>query len=127
MEKQSVNNTQIKSIIGLSWGHFNIDLYSALLVPLYPLFVQKLGINLAIISFIIAFGHLVSSMMQPVFGFVADKLRHRFFMVWGLYSRIYNITTLCVEILKIRGIIVCKKALPHYVWKSLYFFFLLLT
>ena len=50
-----------------------------------------------------------------------------FFMVWGLYSRIYNITTLCVEILKIRGIIVCKKALPHYVWKSLYFFFLLLT
>ena len=84
MENRSVNKNQIKSIIGLSWGHFNIDLYSALLIPLYPLFVQKMGINLAIISFIIAFGHLVSSMMQPVFGFVADKLRHRFFMVWGL-------------------------------------------
>ena len=73
-----------RALLGLSFGHFNVDLYAALLVPLYPLITSKLGINLALISSIIALGHLVSSMMQPVFGFVADKLRHRVFMVWGL-------------------------------------------
>lgn len=75
---------ETRALFGLSFGHFNIDLYAALLVPLYPLITSKLGINLASISAIIALGHLVSSMMQPVFGFVADKLRHRVFMVWGL-------------------------------------------
>ncbi|MBQ7286822.1 MAG: MFS transporter [Candidatus Gastranaerophilales bacterium] len=79
-----------RPVLGLSIGHFNIDLYAALLVPLYPLITTKLGINLALISSIIALGHLVSSMMQPVFGFIADKLRHRVFMVWGLvFSSIF--------------------------------------
>lgn len=75
---------ETRALFGLSFGHFNIDLYAALLVPLYPLITTKLGINLASVSFIIALGHLVSSMMQPVFGFIADKLTHRVFMVWGL-------------------------------------------
>ena len=73
-----------RAILGLSLGHFSIDLYAALLVPLYPIITTKLGINLASISAIIALGHLVSSMMQPLFGFIADKLKHRTFMVWGL-------------------------------------------
>ena len=79
-----------RAILGLSLGHFNIDLYASILVPLYPLITTKLGINLASISAIIALGHLVSSMMQPVFGFISDKLRHRVFMVWGLiFSSIF--------------------------------------
>ena len=73
-----------KAIFGLSFGHFAVDLYAAMLVPLYPMITGKLGINLALISSIIALGHLVSSMLQPVFGYMADKLRHRVFMVWGL-------------------------------------------
>lgn len=79
-----------RTILNLGIGHFTIDLYAALLVPLYPLITSKLGINLASISAIIAFGHLVSSMMQPVFGFISDKLKHRVFMVWGLiFSAIF--------------------------------------
>ncbi|MBQ4647473.1 MAG: MFS transporter [Candidatus Gastranaerophilales bacterium] len=79
-----------RAILGLSLGHFSIDLYAALLVPLYPIITTKLGINLASISAIIALGHLVSSMMQPFFGFIADKLKHRTFMVWGLiFSSIF--------------------------------------
>lgn len=73
-----------RAILGLSFGHFSIDLYAALLVPLYPIITTKLGMNLASISAIIAFGHLVSSMLQPLFGFIADKLKHRTFMIWGL-------------------------------------------
>ncbi len=73
-----------RALIGLSLGHFTLDLYAAILTPLFPLITLKLNINLALIGTIIAFCHLVSSMMQPVFGFFADKMRHRFFMVWGL-------------------------------------------
>ncbi len=81
---KNIFTSQTRALIGLSFGHFNIDLYAAILVPLYPFLTRKLGIDLALISFIIAFGHLISSMMQPVFGFISDKLRHRAFMVWGI-------------------------------------------
>ncbi len=82
--KINIFKKETRALFGLSMGHFTVDLYAAVLVPLYPLFTQKLSINLAIISSIIAFGHLISSMMQPIFGYIADKLRHRIFMAWGL-------------------------------------------
>ena len=78
-----MDNTK-RALLGLSFGHFAVDLYAAVLVPLYPYITTKLGINLALISSFIALGHLTSSMMQPLFGFLADKMRHRVFMVWGL-------------------------------------------
>lgn len=81
---KNIFNKQLRAIFGLSFGHFNVDLYAALLVPLYPMITGKLGINLASISAIIAFGHLTSSLMQPIFGFISDKMKHRVFMVWGL-------------------------------------------
>ncbi len=73
-----------KAILGLSMGHFMVDLYASALIPLYPLLTSNLGIKLSTISLIIACGHLFSSMMQPLFGFFADRMRHRTFMVWGL-------------------------------------------
>lgn len=73
-----------KAIFGLSMGHFMVDLYASALIPLYPFLTSKLGIKLSTISLIIACGHLFSSMMQPLFGFFADRMRHRTFMVWGL-------------------------------------------
>ncbi len=73
-----------RALIGISTGHFSIELYTALLVPLYPIITANLGINLAKISIIIAMGHFVASMLQPYFGFISDKLTHRIFMVWGL-------------------------------------------
>lgn len=79
--QQPVNK---KAITTLSLGHFVVDLYASCLVPLYPFIVDKLGINLATISLIISIGHLASSMMQPLFGFLADKTKHRFFMFWGM-------------------------------------------
>ncbi len=76
--------TNKRAIMGLSMGHFMVDLYASALIPLYPFLTSKLGIKLSTISLIIACGHLFSSMMQPLFGFIADKMRHRTFMVWGL-------------------------------------------
>ena len=73
-----------KAILALSMGHFTADMYASAIIPLYPLITQKLGITLAGISFIISSGHLVSSMMQPLFGFFADKMKKRAFMINGL-------------------------------------------
>ena len=73
-----------QAILGLSMGHFVADLYASAIVPLYPLITQKLGITLAGISLIISTGHLVSSMLQPLFGFFADKMKKRAFMINGL-------------------------------------------
>ena len=84
---------QRRALIGLSLGHFNVDLYASLIVPLYPWITSKLGIDIAKISFIIAFGHLLSSVMQPIFGFVSDKMKNRIFMVWGLV-----LSSLCIPL-----------------------------
>ncbi len=77
-------STDNRALAGISSGHFSIELYTTLLVPLYPIITLNLGINLAKISFIIAIGHFVASMLQPYFGFISDKLTHRIFIVWGL-------------------------------------------
>lgn len=79
-----MRNADKKALLGLSTGHFMIDWYASILVPLYPVITAKLGITLSSISTIIAFGHMLSSMMQPLFGYISDKLRHRTFMFWGL-------------------------------------------
>ena len=77
----SYNN---RALLGLGLGHFSIEIYASLLVPLYPVITKYLNINLAKISLIIAIGHFFASMLQPYFGFISDKLKHRIFMIWGL-------------------------------------------
>ncbi len=79
-----MRNADKKALVGLSTGHFMVDWYASVLVPLYPVITAKLGISLSFISTIIAFGHMLSSMLQPFFGYISDKLRHRTFMFWGL-------------------------------------------
>ncbi|MBR2069226.1 MAG: MFS transporter [Candidatus Gastranaerophilales bacterium] len=80
----NIFNYNTRALLGLGFGHFSIEIYASLLVPLYPVITSHLGINLAKISLIIALGHFIASMLQPYFGFISDKLRHRIFMVWGL-------------------------------------------
>lgn len=79
-----MRNADKKALVGLSTGHFIVDWYASILVPLYPVITAKLGISLSFISTIIAFGHMLSSMLQPFFGYISDKLPHRTFMFWGL-------------------------------------------
>lgn len=69
---------------GMSTGHFILDMHVALLIPLYPLIAQRLDINLAAISLVIALGHSAASVLEPVFGYISDKIQKRFFIVWGL-------------------------------------------
>ncbi len=68
----------------LSSGHFAIDAYGSYITPLLPFIASKLNITVAIISLIFSISHLMASIMQPVFGHIADRFKKRFFIFWGM-------------------------------------------
>ncbi|MBO5947274.1 MFS transporter [bacterium] len=82
--KQLETQPNKKAVNSLSIAHFVIDNYSAFSSPILPLLVAKLDINLAIMTSILSVGHLMSSLCQPIFGFIADRWRKRFFIVFGM-------------------------------------------
>jgi len=68
----------------LTIGHFMIDSYAGFLAPILPFIASKIGISLALAGSVISISHLLSSMTQPFFGFLADKIKKRFFIFWGM-------------------------------------------
>lgn len=76
--------TDTKSIKWLAGGHFINDMYSSFLVPILPFIAAKLSLSIASISAIISLSHLTSSVAQPIFGFISDKMKRRFFLIWGI-------------------------------------------
>lgn len=73
-----------KAVTWLALGHGLIDSYSGFINPILPFIVAKIGITLAVATCALSISQLFSSMMQPVFGFIADKWRKRFFIFWGM-------------------------------------------
>ena len=73
-----------KAIIWLCAGHFICDVYSGFLNPIMPFIASKLGFSMAVATVIISISHICSSMLQPIFGYIADNILHRFFIFWGL-------------------------------------------
>jgi FSR family fosmidomycin resistance protein-like MFS transporter len=67
----------------LSLGHFTIDSYSSFFAPLLPLLVAKLGLSLTRVGLLVALSSLASSMAQPLFGLVSDRMRHPWFIGFG--------------------------------------------
>lgn len=79
----SVKQTQ-KAIIWLCLAHLACDIYTGFLNPIMPFIAAKLGFSMAIATVIISISQICSNMFQPVFGFLADNILHRFFIFWGL-------------------------------------------
>jgi len=70
-----------KRLVLLSVGHFAIDLYSAALGALQPLLVARYGLSLfraGILGGVLSFS---SSVMQPVYGYLSDRMHSRVFTV----------------------------------------------
>ncbi|MEK7408868.1 MAG: MFS transporter [Acidobacteriota bacterium] len=67
----------------LSLGHFFVDLYSSALGALQPLLLDQFGLTLTqagILGGLLVFS---SSVMQPVYGFLSDRLHTRLFAALG--------------------------------------------
>ncbi len=67
----------------LALGHFVIDLYAAFLPSLLPLLIDKFQLSFTSASLLATVLSLSSSMTQPVFGFLFDKLGGWKMIIWG--------------------------------------------
>lgn len=77
-------NNNKKAILWLSGGHFVNDIYTGILNPIMPFIAAKVGISMAIATIILTTSHIFSSLLQPVFGFLADSIHKRSFVFSGL-------------------------------------------
>ena len=72
------------AIIWLCAAHLVADVYSGFLNPIMPFIASKLGFSMAVATIVISISHICSSMLQPLFGFLADNSLKRFFIFWGV-------------------------------------------
>lgn len=84
MDKNLPQNAYKKALIWLGGGHFINDIYTGVLNPIMPFIAAKIGISMAIATIILTISHIFSSLLQPLFGFLADNNVKRSFIFWGL-------------------------------------------
>lgn len=63
----------IKAVLILSFLHFATDLNQGALPALLPFFKQKFELTYAVTGSIVFFTNLFSSVVQPLFGYIADR------------------------------------------------------
>src|ERR1700737_4488273 len=62
-----------RALVTLMLGHFTVDTYAGLLPVLYPVLVQHYSLDLKTVGLVsLAYGG-ASSIVQPLFGSIADK------------------------------------------------------
>ena len=74
----------IRVIFALTLVHFTGDFYSSFTSPLFPLFVEKMGLSLAQVGIIAGVARLLAFVVQPSVGYLADRYQTRSFILCGL-------------------------------------------
>ncbi len=73
-----------KVLFALTLVHFTGDFYSSFTSPLFPLFVEKLGLSLTEVGIIAGINRLLAFIVQPSVGYLADRSPTRGFIITGL-------------------------------------------
>jgi len=76
--------TNVKVLFALTLVHFTGDFYSSFTSPLFPLFVQKMGLSLTQVGTIAGVNRLLAFIVQPAVGYLADRYQTRAFIMAGL-------------------------------------------
>jgi len=76
---QAVARAGVSVLVLLSLGHFFVDIYSGALGALQPLFVERMGLTLTEAGILGGVFVLTSSVMQPAWGYLADRFHTRLF------------------------------------------------
>jgi FSR family fosmidomycin resistance protein-like MFS transporter len=71
-------------ILVLSLGHMVNDCYSNVIPPLLPLLQQTYGLTYALSGFIMTVFTITSSVIQPVFGYIADRHGKRWLIAFSV-------------------------------------------
>src|SRR5690348_8756781 len=67
-----------RSLMTLMLGHFTVDCYAGLLPVLYPLLIQRFTLDLKTVGLVSLAYTGTASVVQPLFGWVADRTGTRF-------------------------------------------------
>jgi FSR family fosmidomycin resistance protein-like MFS transporter len=67
----------------LSLGHLVVDLYPSFLAALLPLLIDRLGLSMALASFLASILIFSTSLSQPLFGILSDRIGGKTLMFWG--------------------------------------------
>ena len=81
---ESDSITSWKVIVALSLVHFSGDFYSAFISPLYPVFMERMGLNLAQVGLLAGISRFLMFIVQPMSGYWADRHPSRSFILIGL-------------------------------------------
>ena len=65
-------------------GHFVNDIYTGFLNPIMPFIAEQVKISMPVATIILSCSHIFSSLLQPFFGYFADRMKKRMFIFWGL-------------------------------------------
>jgi FSR family fosmidomycin resistance protein-like MFS transporter len=76
--------TRWKIIIALSMVHFSGDFYSSFINPLFPVFMDKMGLNLTQVGILAGISRFLMFIVQPMSGYWADRHPSRMFILIGL-------------------------------------------
>ncbi|MDY3868730.1 MAG: MFS transporter [Pyramidobacter sp.] len=82
MRKVAVSPRGLWNLLGLA--HFINDLYAHFIEAFIPLLIRELGISMGAAGFLSTLGGLMHSVVQPVSGYVSDRLGHSAFIRWGI-------------------------------------------
>ncbi|MCG6930676.1 MAG: MFS transporter [Desulfofustis sp.] len=74
----------LKILSALTLVHFTGDFYTAFINPLFPVFVEKLGLTLTQVGIIAGTMRLLAFIIQPTVGYWADRYQSRVFIFVGL-------------------------------------------
>jgi len=75
-------NFQTAKVITLAGAHFMHDTFSAFVAPILPLIMEKLSLSLTMVGSLMAFMQL-PSLLNPLIGFLADKVSLRYFVIFA--------------------------------------------
>lgn len=84
-------SVNIKILGALTLLHFTGDFYSAFISPLFPVFVDKLGLSLTEIGVIAGTMRLLAFIIQPTVGYLADRSPTRSFIFVGVVLPVFFI------------------------------------
>ena len=87
----SRSGTYWKILIALSLVHFSGDFYSSFISPLFPVFMDKMGLSLAQVGLLAGISRFLMFIVQPMSGYWADRHPSRSFILIGLLMPVFFI------------------------------------
>ena len=79
-----MKTTNSKYIYFISAGHMTTDLTPGALPAILPFLVTERGMSYTEVAGLMFAASLLSSLLQPVFGYLADRISSRWFMGAGI-------------------------------------------